>query len=108
MSFATIRRTLFTVHMWVGLILGILLAVLGTRTAALPGLLTFAHQLHGNFLLGRDGRGLVVGWLGVAMLTLGITGLVLWWPKKGQWKNAFLVRRAASGLRLHRELHAAT
>src|SRR5438067_9162098 len=153
MSFATIRRTLFTIHMWVGLILGILLAllglsgsllvydqqvanlldkrpqaltaglplplsmiqsiardaaaekgvrggqmqiilpeaprqpitvrlggispmgnmpgmpvrrgvqlfidpvsgeVLGARTAALPALLTFAHQLHGNFLLSRD------------------------------------------------------
>lgn len=207
MSFAAIRRTLFTIHMWVGLILGILLAllglsgsllvydeqfanlldkrpqaltagmplplsmiqgiardtaaerglaggqmqiilpqeprqaitvrlggispmgnmsgmpvrrglqlfidpvsgeVLGSRAAALPGLLTFAHQLHGNFLLGREGRSLVVGWLGVAMLALGISGLVLWWPKRGQWKYAFRVRPNASGLRFHRELHAAT
>jgi len=29
MSFATVRHTLFTVHMWIGLILGILLAALG-------------------------------------------------------------------------------
>src|SRR5579883_3160223 len=29
MSFATVRRTLFTVHMWVGLILGLFLALLG-------------------------------------------------------------------------------
>jgi len=29
MSFATVRHTLFTVHMWVGLILGLLLAILG-------------------------------------------------------------------------------
>ena len=29
MNFAAVRRTLFTVHMWVGLILGILLALLG-------------------------------------------------------------------------------
>ena len=29
MKFANVRRTLFTVHMWVGLILGILLAALG-------------------------------------------------------------------------------
>jgi len=49
-----------------------------------------------------------VGWLGVAMLALGVTGLVLWWPKRGQWKYAFLVRRTAKGLRFHRELHAAT
>ena len=29
MSFAVVRHALFTVHMWVGLILGILLAALG-------------------------------------------------------------------------------
>jgi uncharacterized iron-regulated membrane protein len=81
--------------------------VLGTRTAVLPSFLTFAHQLHGNFLMGREGRPLV-GWLGVAMCLLGLTGLVLWWPKRGQWKYAFKVRAAATGLRFHRELHAAT
>ncbi len=207
MSFATVRRTLFTVHMWVGLILGLFLAalglsgsvlvyddaianlldrppqaltagmplplsmiqsiardaaaekglkggqmqillpdaprqpitvrlggispmgnmpgmparrglqlfidpvsgeVLGSRANALPGLLTFAHQLHGNFLMGREGRTMVVGWLGVAMCILGLSGLVLWWPKRGQWKYAFFVRPTASGLRFHRELHAAT
>ena len=82
--------------------------VLGTRTTALPGLLTFAHQLHGNFLMAREGRTVVVGWLGVAMCILGLSGLVLWWPKKGQWKYAFKVRSTAEGLRFHRELHAAT
>jgi uncharacterized iron-regulated membrane protein len=82
--------------------------VLGTRTALLPSFLTFAHQLHGNFLMGRVGRTAVVGWLGVAMLVLGISGLVLWWPRRGQWKYAFLVRSTAQGLRFHRELHAAT
>jgi len=82
-------------------------AVLGSRKAQLPPLLMFAHQLHGNFLMGREGR-TFVGWLGVAMLILGATGLVLWWPKRGQWKYAFFVRRTATGLRFHRELHAAT
>ncbi len=82
-------------------------AVLGSRKAQLPPLLMFAHQLHGNFLMGREGR-TFVGWLGVAMLILGATGLVLWWPKRGQWKYAFFVRRTAKGLRFHRELHAAT
>lgn len=82
-------------------------AVLGSRKAQLPPVLAFSHQLHGNFLMGREGRQFV-GWLGVAMLALGVTGLVLWWPKRGQWKYAFLVRRTAKGLRFHRELHAAT
>jgi uncharacterized iron-regulated membrane protein len=82
--------------------------VLGARAALLPPFLIFAHQLHGNFLMGRDGRSLVVGALGVAMLILGLSGLVLWWPRRGQWKYAFFVRPTAQGLRFHRELHAAT
>jgi uncharacterized iron-regulated membrane protein len=82
-------------------------AVLGTRKAQLPPILAFAHQLHGNFFMGREGRQFV-GWMGVAMLILGCTGLVLWWPKRSQWKYAFFVRRTATGLRFHRELHAAT
>lgn len=83
-------------------------AVLGTRTSAQPPLLTFAHQLHGNFLMSRETGRPFVGWLGVAMCLLGLSGLVLWWPKRGQWKYAFKVRRTATGLRFHRELHAAT
>jgi uncharacterized iron-regulated membrane protein len=79
--------------------------VLGERHDAEPAILIFAHQLHGNFFMGRAGRGLV-GWLGVAMLLLGLSGLVLWWPKRGQWKYGFLIRRTAKGLRFHRELHA--
>jgi uncharacterized iron-regulated membrane protein len=82
--------------------------VLGTSDAVLPPFLTFAHQLHGNFLMGRAGRSQVVGWLGVAMCILGLTGLVLWWPRRGQWRYAFKVRSEAQGLRFHRELHAAT
>jgi uncharacterized iron-regulated membrane protein len=82
--------------------------VLGTRTFAQPPLLTFAHQLHGNFLMSRETGRPIVGWLGVAMCLLGLTGLILWWPKRGQWKYAFKVRRSATGLRFHRELHAAT
>ena len=47
------------------------------------------------------------GWLGLIMVFLGLSGLYLWWPKAGQWKNAFVVRRTAKGLRFHRELHGA-
>jgi uncharacterized iron-regulated membrane protein len=47
------------------------------------------------------------GWLGVAMALVGLSGLYLWWPKRGQWRHAFLVRRNAKGLRFHRELHGA-
>ncbi|PWC86963.1 hypothetical protein TSH100_11295 [Azospirillum sp. TSH100] len=65
------------------------------------------HLLHGNLLIrDRSGRELV-GWLGVAMLVLGVSGLVLWWPRPGRWKAAFTVKAGARGLRLHRDLHGA-
>jgi uncharacterized iron-regulated membrane protein len=86
------------------------LQVLGD-SGGMPGWLRFAHDLHGNLLMGRDGRS-IVGWLGIAMLVLGSSGLVIWWPKNngapGRWKAAFFIRKGARGLRLHRDLHGMT
>ena len=82
------------------------LQVLQTQQA-MTGWVRFFHDLHGHiFIPGGLGRE-IVGWLGVAMLVLGCSGLYLWWPKPGQWKQAFMVRRKAKGLRLNRELHGA-
>ncbi len=81
--------------------------VLGTRRAGLPPVFALLHRLHGSFTLGREFGRPLVGWLGVAMLGLGVSGLVLWWPRRGQWKYAFGVRSTARGLRFHRELHGA-
>ena len=82
------------------------LQVLETQQA-MTGWLRFFHDLHGHlFIAGGLGRELV-GWLGVALLVLGCSGLYLWWPRPGQWKAAFIVRRTAKGLRFNRELHGA-
>ncbi|MFZ5784385.1 MAG: PepSY-associated TM helix domain-containing protein [Pseudomonadota bacterium] len=82
------------------------LQVLETQQA-MSGWVRFFHDLHGHiFIPGGVGRE-IVGWLGVALLVLGCSGLYLWWPRPGQWKAAFLVRRKAKGLRFHRELHGA-
>jgi uncharacterized iron-regulated membrane protein len=82
------------------------LQVLETQQA-MTGWVRFFHDLHGHlFIAGGLGRELV-GWLGVALLVLGCSGLYLWWPKPGQWKAAFVVRRTAKGLRFNRELHGA-
>lgn len=82
------------------------LQVLQTQQA-MTGWVRFFHDLHGHiFIPGGVGRE-IVGWLGVAMLVLGCSGLYLWWPKPGQRKAAFQVRRKAKGLRLNRELHGA-
>jgi uncharacterized iron-regulated membrane protein len=38
---------------------------------------------------------------------MGLSGIILWWPRKGRWLAAFLVKRGARGLRLHLDLHHA-
>jgi uncharacterized iron-regulated membrane protein len=48
-----------------------------------------------------------VGWTGVVMTLMGLSGLVLWWPRKGQWRQSFLVRRGTRGLAFHFDLHRA-
>ena len=64
------------------------------------------HDMHANFLLGRDGRQLV-GWAGIVMGVLGITGLILWLPRKGQWKRAFLISTSGTPRKILRDLHGA-
>jgi uncharacterized iron-regulated membrane protein len=47
-----------------------------------------------------------VGFLGIALVLFGLSGLVLWWPRRGQWRFAFGIRRGAHGFRLNHDLHA--
>jgi uncharacterized iron-regulated membrane protein len=69
------------------------------------GLLRQIFYLHSTLLLkSREGRQLI-GWMGVAMLLMGVSGLVNWWPRCGGWRSAFAVTRQARGYRLQRELH---
>ncbi|MBP2293662.1 PepSY-associated TM helix domain-containing protein [Azospirillum rugosum] len=83
------------------------LAVLETSKPGGGGLMRQIFMLHANLLIpDRSGRD-AVGWLGVAMLVLGVSGLVLWWPRPGRWKEALQVKRGARGVRLHRDLHGA-
>ena len=72
------------------------LEVLGTNEVVPRGqALGYLINIH-SFLLMRSYIGVkVVGALGVAMILMAISGLVLWWPKKGQLRRAFLVRSGA-------------
>jgi uncharacterized iron-regulated membrane protein len=63
------------------------------------------HDFHSSLLVGeRKGRPLV-GWLGVGMLALGLSGIVLWWPRQGNWRGAYGIRKGARGWLFHRQLH---
>jgi uncharacterized iron-regulated membrane protein len=82
------------------------LSVLGALDSS-AGVLRQIFMLHANLLVrDRSGRE-AVGWLGVVMLALGISGMVLWWPTHGRWGPAFRVKWSARGMRFHRELHGA-
>jgi uncharacterized iron-regulated membrane protein len=66
-------------------------------------LMTWLYELHMDLLAGDTGRQ-VVGWSGVAMLVLLLTGLFAWWPR-GSWRKALAFKRRAVPLRRLRDLH---
>jgi uncharacterized iron-regulated membrane protein len=70
------------------------------------GIERMMHDLHGNFLMGREGRPWV-GWAGVFMCLLCVSGVVLWWPRRGKWAAAFKFTGKGSTLMVLRELHGA-
>jgi uncharacterized iron-regulated membrane protein len=84
------------------------LEVLGTNEVVPRGqALGYLINIH-SFLMMRSYIGVkVVGALGVVMILMAISGLILWWPKKGQVRRAFFVRRGARGLPLYLDLHHA-
>jgi uncharacterized iron-regulated membrane protein len=70
-------------------------------------IMAFIVRIH-EFLMMPDRIGLpAVGWTAVAMTFMALSGIILWWPRKGRWLAAFLVKRGARGLRLHLDLHHA-
>lgn len=83
------------------------LQIFSSEPFANDGFMRLMHRLHGNLLIdGGKGRE-IVGYLGIVMLALGLSGLVMWWPRPKQIRAAFTVAHGAKGFRLHRELHGA-
>lgn len=63
------------------------------------------HDIHGHLLIeGGFGRPFV-GWLGVFMVGLGLTGIIMWWPVRGGWKRAFKIKLDGGLLRSVFDLH---
>ena len=66
------------------------------------GFFGWLHSFHENLTLreyyGRE----IVGAVGIAMLISSLSGLYLWWPARGRWREALGFRR---GLATTRNLH---
>ena len=57
------------------------------------------HQFHTHLLAGQVGKQ-IMGWSGVVLSVLSISGIMLWWPAK-----LFRLRWSGSGKRFNFELH---
>lgn len=58
-------------------------------------LMTWLYNLHYQLLLGATGT-IVLGYLGLASLLLLLSGLLAWWPKRGQFRKSLLFKRRQS------------
>ncbi|MBO0861404.1 MAG: PepSY domain-containing protein [Chloracidobacterium sp.] len=64
-------------------------------------------DLHRNLLTGKQGRK-AVGFAGVILFALSISGVALWITGPRKWRSWVLVRRNSPSRRFHFELHRAT
>ncbi len=84
------------------------LEVLKTEQKEQDGFFRFVLDIHANMLLDKSIGRPFVGFLGLFLLVLSITGIVIWWPKNGKWKRALTIKRGKNGvlgLRFNRDLH---
>jgi uncharacterized iron-regulated membrane protein len=85
--------------------------VKGTRVWASPEriferpLVSFLFELHYDLLLGWERGGWIVGVIGILAFLSTLTGLIVWWPLTGKWKQAFTLKRRASVERFNHDLH---
>ncbi|NML93995.1 PepSY-associated TM helix domain-containing protein [Novosphingobium olei] len=65
--------------------------------------MTWIYDLHMQLAAGPAWRD-VVGWAGLIILVLLLTGLWAWWPR-GSWRKALRYKRGASFVRTLRDIH---
>jgi uncharacterized iron-regulated membrane protein len=130
-----LRRALFQLHLWMGIGLGLYVFVISLSGSAIvlrremdrlvcpgpvvvspsgelvrtatcePAFVTWIAELHDHLGAGRTG--LLVNGVGATMVVLmGVTGGVIWWPRRGRWWRSMSVRSGVGGYRLLRDLHS--
>jgi len=66
----------------------------------------FVFKLHYALLIkSHDVSTVVVGLSGALLMISVLSGLIVWWPLTGRWRQALTIKRKASAERLHYDLH---
>src|SRR6476659_2658747 len=60
-----------------------------------PSLIGWLHRFHENLTIPEYSGRAIVGWAGVGMLALSLTGIWLWWPRNGAFLPGLRWRRTA-------------
>ncbi|MBY6243214.1 PepSY domain-containing protein [Methylosinus sp. Sm6] len=77
-----------------------------TSHFAEPFVILVMH-LHYTLLQGEIGE-TIVGFVGLFLFGSLASGVYLWWPRNGKWRQAFSIKRGASAERLVLDLHKTT
>lgn len=113
-----LRNCVFFIHLAVGTGLGlyiVLMSLTGSlivyrnELERIPSLVPFIEwtvNLHGNLLLGKNGR-FVNGIGAIALILLSLTGAVIWWPGINHWRRAIVINWRAPFARFNWDLHSA-
>lgn len=62
-------------------------------------------ELHYALLLPNDISTVVVGLSGILLIISTLTGLIVWWPLTGRWRQALLFKAGAGKVRFNYDLH---
>lgn len=62
------------------------------------------YTLHFQLFLGETGS-TIVGVVGLALLSSGLTGIYLWWPRGRRWQRALTLKRTDNRTRRNYDLH---
>ncbi|QSA96003.1 PepSY domain-containing protein [Methylococcus sp. EFPC2] len=65
----------------------------------------FIFELHYAFFLGETVGYACTGILGASLIISVLSGLIVWWPLTGKWRQALTLKRRASAERLNFDLH---
>ncbi|WP_158596237.1 PepSY-associated TM helix domain-containing protein [Oleomonas cavernae] len=87
-----------TVSVWIDPPTGKVLDIGPTNNA----FMRLMHDFHGNLLVPQWSGRQIVGWVGVGMLILSLSGIYLWWPRRQSFIRALGWR---TGMRTTANLH---